>query len=486
MAEQSLKDKTVKGTFWSAVDNVAKYLVTFIVGIVLARLLSPDDYGLIGIITIFTVICQTIIDGGFLNALIRKRDATEDDFNTVFISNMAVSLLLYALLYFCSPLIAKFFAREELVSLTRVSSLGIIIGAFAIVQKAKLTKRIDFKTQTKVSLIASISSGIIGIGMASIGCGVWSLVFQSLSFNGIAAILLCFYNKWMPKLAFSTDSFKDLFGYSWKILVSGLLDSVWKELYQAVVGKFYSPATLGQYTRAKQFGQLFSSNLTGVVQRVTFPVLAEIQDDKERMKAAYRRIIKLTMYVTAILMFALGAVSEPLLYCLIGPKWHEAATYLPLICINMSLYPLHAINLNMLQVQGKSNLFLYLEIIKKVIAIGPLAIGVLISIKWMLIASIFTGIIAFFLNSAYSGKLIGYSSWAQVKDVAPSFGVASVMAIVVFCLKYIPISNWIILPLQILVGVSIILVLSEFSKLNEYKELKGMLLSYVRKVTSKA
>lgn len=485
MAEQSLKNKTVKGVAWSGIDNVAKYLVTFIVGIVLARLLSPDDYGLIGIISIFTVICQTVIDGGFLNALIRKKDVSEKDYNTVFISNLVASTFLYVLLFVGSPLIANLFAREELVSLTRVSSLGIIIGAFSIVQKAKLTKRIDFKTQTKVSFIASISSGVVGIGMATLNCGVWSLVFQSLSLNGFAAILLCIYNKWMPKLAFSTASFKELFGYSWKILVSGLLDSIWKELYQAVVGKFYSPATLGQYTRSKQFGQLFSSNLTSVVQRVTFPVLAEIQDDRERMKEAYRKIIKLTMFVTSISMFFLGAVSEPLLYCLIGPKWHEAATYLPLICINMSFYPLHAINLNMLQVQGKSNLFLYLEIIKKIIAIGPLVIGALVSIRWMLIVSIFTGIIAYFLNSAFSGKLIGYSSWSQIKDIAPSYGVASFTSIVVCFLKFLPFSNWIIFFLQIVAGVIIVLALCESFKFQEYKEVKCILFTYVRKVKSK-
>ena len=225
---------------------------------------------------------------------------------------------------------------------------------------------------------------------------------------------------------------------------SGLLDTVWKELYQVVVGKFYSPATLGQYTRAKQFSQLFSTNLTSVIQRVTFPVLSDIQDDKERMVSAYRRIIKTTMFITTICMLSLGAVSEPLLYCLIGPKWHEAATYLPLICIAGSLYPLHAINLNMLQVQGRSDLFLVLEIIKKIIGLAPLFVGAFVGIIPMLYVNLLTGIISYFLNSFWTGKFLGYSSWMQIKDVAPAYGIAFIMAISMYMFKFLPISNWII------------------------------------------
>ncbi len=308
MAE-SLKNKTVKGVAWSAIDNVVQFGVTFVVGIILARLLSPDDYGLIGIIGIFTAVCTALINGGMGSALIRKKDATDDDYNTVFIVNNCVSLVLYAVIFFCAPLIADFFYREELVALTRVASLGMIIGALAMVQQTRLTKCIDFKTQTKITLVASLVSGVIGIAMALMGFGVWALVAQHLSSQIIRTLLLWFFNKWIPKLRFSTDSFHELFGFGWKMMVSGVLDTIWKELYQVVVGKFYSPATLGQYTRAKQFSTLFSSNLTSVIQRVTYPVLSNIQDDKERMVSAYRRIIKVTMFVTAICMFFLGAVS---------------------------------------------------------------------------------------------------------------------------------------------------------------------------------
>lgn len=482
MPEESLKNKTVKGVGWSAVDNVAQYAVSFVVSIVLARLLSPDDYGLIGIIAIFTTVCTAIINGGFGTALIRKNDCTDDDYNTAFIVNLGLSLVLYAIIFACSPLIADFFGKQELVALTRVSSITMIIGALAIVQQTRLTKRIDFKTQTKISLISAITSGVIGIGMALAGLGVWALVCQGIMAQLLRTVLLWFYNKWVPKLRFSKKSFNELFGFGWKMMVSGILDTVWKELYQLVVGKFYSPATLGQYTRAKQFSQLFSSNLTIVIQRVTYPVLSEIQDEKERMVTAYRRIIKLTMFITFTLMFALGAVAEPLLYCLIGEKWHEAATYLPLICFVGAFYPLHAINLNMLQVQGRSDLFLFLEIIKKIVGLIPLSIGMFVGIFPMLFTSIGTGIIAYFLNSYFPGKLLGYTSWKQLRDIAPSFFTALTMAVIVYLLKFLPLSNWAILPIQIVVGVAVFFGLCKLTKSKEYEEAKEIVLPMVLKV----
>ena len=475
MAEQSLKDKTVKGTFWSGIDNVAQMGVSFVVSIVLARLLSPDDYGLLGLIAVFTAVCTALINGGFSSALIRKKEASEDDYSTAFIVNLGLSILLYAVIFLCAPAIANFFGRQELVSLTRVSSLGMIIGALAIVQQTRLTKRIDFKTQTKVTLIASILSGIVGIVMAFLGFGVWSLVAQQLSSQTLRTVLLWIFNKWAPRLRFSSNSFHDLFGFGWKMMLSGVLDTVWKELYQVVVGKFYSPATLGQYTRAKQFSQLFSSNLTSVIQRVTYPVLSNIQDEKERMISAYRRIIKVTMFITAICMFFLGAISEPLLYCLIGPKWHEAATYLPLICISGSLYPLQAINLNMLQVQGRSDLFLGLEIVKKIIGLVPLGVCIKYGVMPMLYVNLITAVICYFLNSYFPGKLLGYTSWMQIKDIAPSYGLATLVALSVYFLKYLPLSNWIILPMQIVVGGSLFLVVCERTQMEEYKEAKGMI-----------
>jgi len=482
---ESLKRKTVKGVGWSAVDNIAGHSVTFIVSLVLARILSPDDYGLIGIIAIFTAVCQTLIKAGFTTALIRKKDATDDDYNTVFIVNLAMSLMLYTVIFLCAPLIADFFHRNELVSLTRVSSLSMIIGALALVQQTRLTKRIDFKSQTKITITASVSSGVVGIIMALMGFGVWALVTQTLTSQIIRTTLLWRVNKWIPSLRFSTKSFHELFGFGWKMMVSSILDTVWKELYQVVVGRFYSPATLGQYTRAKSFSQLLSSNLTAVIQRVTYPVLSNIQDEKERMVRAYRKMIKMTMFITAVSMFFLGAISEPLLYCLIGPKWHDASLYLPLICLSASTYPLHAINLNMLQVQGRSDLFLGLEIIKKTIHLGPLFIGAFIGILPMLCTNVITCIISYFLNSYYSGRLLGYSSWMQLRDIAPSYGIAMLLALSVYFLKFLPITYWIVLPLQLILGIIVFFVLCVVTKQEEYLEMKGILTPYIKKLKNR-
>ncbi len=485
MAEESLKNKTVKGVAWSGIDNVVQFAVTFCVSLVLARLLTPDDYGIIGIIAIFTNVCNTLIDGGFGDALIRKKSPTDDDYNTAFIVNILTSIVLYGVIFVCAPVIAHFFGRDELIELTRVSSISIIIGAVSFVQMKRLTKRIDFKSQTKITLIASVTSGFIGIIMALMGFGVWSLVVHGLIRQSLRSVFLWFYNKWTPRFRFSKKSFHELFGFGWKMLLTGILDSAWKELYQVVVGKFYSPASLGQYTRANEFSQLFSNNLTGVIQRVTFPVLSDIQDDKPRMYRVYRHIIKTTMFITAISMFFLGAVSESLLYCLIGPQWHDASMYLSIICIYGSLYPLHAINLNMLMVQGRSDIFLTLEIVKKILAIGPLAVGMLWGILPMLYINIFFGIICFFLNTYYTGKLIGYSSWLQVKDIIPSYGVATIVAASVFLFKYLPMSNWIILPIQITVGMSVFFFVCKSFHLEEYEETKQLITPVFNKLKNK-
>lgn len=482
MSKRSLKDKSINGVGWSAAESFLSHGVTFLVGLVLARLLSPAEYGLIGIVTIFTTILSSVVDSGFSNAVIRKKGATDDDYNTMFITNMAMSIVLFVLLYFSAPFIASFFEREELVPLTRAMGLLLIFQALSIVQNTILTKRIDFKTKTKASVIAGVVSGLIGIALAFWGFGVWSLVAQQLSNKLCFTICLWVYNKWWPKFRFSVPCFRYMWGFGWKLMVSGLLDKIWSQLYQAVVGKFYSPATLGQYSRSKEYAHFFSTNFTTIVQRVSYPVLSEVQDDKVRMVSGYRKIIKLSMFVTAICMISMGAVAEPFIYCLIGPKWHQAATFLPLICVSLSLYPLHAINLNMLKVQGRSDLFLILEIIKKIVAIGPICLGIFVNIYWMLAGSIVTGIIYFFLNSYYTGKKLNYSSWMQLKDIAPSYGLAMVIAVSVYFFKYLPLSNFIILPIQIIVGTGVFFLICEKTQMGEYKELKSIVLKYFKRL----
>lgn len=479
--QQSLKNKTIKGTAWSAADAFLGQGVTFLVGIVLARLLSPDEYGLIGICMIFNNVLSSIVDSGFSNALIRKKNCTDADYNTMFLTNLGVSIVLYALLFMSTPFVAQFFSRNELTELIRATGLILLINALSITQVTILTKRIDFKTKTKASLVSAILSGLLGVSLAYTGYGVWALVGQMLSKQLLYTICLWSLNKWWPKLQFSTVSFSYMWGFGWKLLVSGLLNSIWSQLYQVVVGKFYSPATLGQYTRGREYASIFSSNLTSIIQRVSYPVLSEIQENKQRMLEGYRRVIKMTMFIAAICMISIGAISEPLIYCLIGPQWHEASSYLPLICISMSLYPLHAINLNMLQVLGRSDIFLYLEIIKKIIGIVPLCIGIFIDIYWMLIASILIGFVSLYLNSWYTGKALGYTFWKQLRDIAPSFGIAFTIALSVYFLKYLPLSNWTILPMQVVLGALVFITSCRKSGLEEYKEVTKMIKPMLKK-----
>ena len=481
MHQESLKNKTIKGVGWSAADALLGQGVTFIVGLVLARLLSPDEYGLIGICLIFTTVLNGIVDSGFSNALIRKKDVTDEDYNTMFTTNMAISIVLYVLLFISAPFVSDFFHRIELIALVRVTGLVLFFNALSITQVTILTKNIDFKTKTKASLVSAIISGVIGIAMAFMGYGVWSLVAQQLSKQLLYTLCLWVLSKWWPKFTFYKDSFKYMWGFGWKLLASGILNNVWNQLYQVVIGRCYTSSTLGHYTRANEYASIFSSNLTLIVQRVSYPVLAEIQDDKERMVQGYRKVIKVTMFVTAVCMISLGAVSEPLIYTLIGTKWHEAATYLPLICISMSLYPLHAINLNILQVLGRSDIFLYLEILKKIVGIVPIVIGIFCGIYYMLLASILTGVISLYLNTWYTGKTLNYSFWKQLRDITPSYFTALVIALAVYFLKYLSLPYYIVLMLQIIVGIVACITISEIFKFDEYKELKTIVIKLVNR-----
>lgn len=480
--QQSLKNKTIKGTMWSAVENVTRMGVTFVVSIILARLLSPEEYGLIGILTIFIALFNAIVDSGFTNALIRKQDVTDTDYSTVFYTNLVLSVILTAALFFCAKPIAVFFERPELVSLTQVMSSVVVINALAIVQRARTTKAIDFKTQTKITFISSIGSGAIGIAMAYMGYGVWALVGQQISNQLISTIFFWFYNSWLPKLIFSWASFKEMWAFGSKLLASGLIDTVWKEVYQVVIGKCYSPATLGLYTRAKQFADLCSSNLTSVVQRVSYPVLSSIQEDRVRLKLAYQRVIKTTMLPTFVLMMGMAACAESMIQVLIGEQWLGCVPMLQIICTYGMLYPLHALNLNMLQVQGRSDLFLKLEIIKKIIAIGPLLLGIFVDIYLMLAGSLVTSLIAYYLNAYYSGPFLNYSIKEQVKDILPGFGVAFAMAVPVSAMSFIPMNPFVMLPLQILVGAVITISICEAAKLPEYLELKGIAMPFINKI----
>ena len=481
----SLKNKTLKGVSWSFIDNIAGSGITFLVGLVLARLLTPAEFGIIGMITIFIAISNSIVDSGFSNALIRKQDASDKDYNTVFIFNLVVSVLLYLLLYAGAPAISAFFKEPQLISVTRAVGLVLLLNAIGIIQRTLLVKSVDFKTQAKVSIIASLGSGIIGIGMALYGWGVWSLVAQQLSRQLLNSLFLWVFSKWRPALQFSIQSFKELFGFGSKLMLSGIIDTTFRNIYYLIIGKFYTSAQLGQYTRAEQFRSIFSSNLTSVIQRVSYPVLSSIQDEQERLLSAYRKVIKTTMMVTFACMLGMAAVAKPMILILIGEKWLPAVTYLQIMCFSGMLYPLHAINLNMLQVKGRSDLFLKLEVYKKILMVIPISLGIFFGIEYLLLGSVFNSFVAFFLNSSYSGKMINYSTSQQIKDITPTFFISLITAGIMWTFSFLPLNNWLILMLQIAAGLGIATLLYEKSNLPEYRELKSTLVPYIQKLTPK-
>ena len=491
MEKESLRQKTIKGVGWSAIDNVSSYAVTFLVGLVLAHLLTPDDYGLIGIVSIFTAICGCFIRAGFGTALIRKKDATEDDYCTAFVCNLFMSIALYWLLFFVAPCIALYFRREELVALVRVCSLGMIISAFSIVQSTRLTKRIDFKSQTLITITSAVIRSIVGLTMAFTGFGVWAIVGQSLSGSITSTILLCHVNRWLPRLHFSKKSFRYLFGFGSNLLISDIITTIWNQLYNVVIGRYYKPATLGQYTRAKMFDGLLSSNLTVVVQRVTFPVLSEMQDDKVRLKSGYRRVIRTTMLISFWGSLLMSAVAKPMIIVLVGTQWIEASYYLQIVLFSTMLFPLHSINLNMLLVLGRSDLFLKLEIYKKTIAIVPIVLGVFIGIYWMLISSVVVSVINYYINAYYSGKLLGYTFKDQVIDIMPSFLISLIGASMAYICYHIIQgviysgydfwANLVILFFISIFGVSISLMLFICTKNPEFFEIKEIAIKVLKK-----
>lgn len=473
----SLKQKTISGLFWSFADNFAKLGITFVVGIVLARLLTPREFGLIGMTTIFIAVSQSFIDSGFTQALIRKQDCTQVDYSTVFFFNLFVSAVFYALLFLSSSLISQFFSEPLLEPIVQVLGLSLIINALTIVQRAQLTKAINFKLQTVISVISSIVSGIIGISMAFTGYGVWSLVATTLSGAFVTMLLLWMRNGWWPSLVFSRASFTEMFSFGSRLLASGLIDTLYRNIYLLIIGRFFSAEALGYYTRAEGFKKMPSENITGVIQRVSYPVLATLQDDIPQLKAAYKKLIQSTMLITFVLMLGMAAVAEPMVITLIGEQWHQSVTYLQLLCFVGMFYPLHALNLNMLQVQGRSDLFLRLEVIKKSLAIPTIIIGILFGIEVMLIGMIFNTLIAYYLNSYWSGQLIGYSTGQQVKDILPSFLLAASMSLTVYLVgSLLDVSYAAQLVFQLVLGVVLVFVLAELTRLDNYSYLKTIAL----------
>lgn len=414
---ESLKQATTKGLFWSSVERFSNQGVQFVFSIILARLLSPSDYGIIAMVTIFFAVAQSFVDSGFSNALVRKTDRVEEDLSTCFYFNIGVGIIAYIVLFLIAPLVANFYNQPILSPIIRITGLGVILNSLCVVQQALFTIKIDFKSQAKITLSATVISGIVGIILAYQGYGIWALVWQGVASSIVRMGLLWLMSKWRPRTGFSKSSFNYLFGYGSKLLASGLLDTIYNNIYPIVIGKFYTPAQLGNYSRALGWAQLPSANITSILQRVTFPVLSTIQDDTLRLQNSYRRLLKLSAFIVFPLMTGLAAIASPLVRVVLTAKWDGCVLYLQILCFALMLYPIHAINLNLLQVKGRSDLFLRLEIIKKIIGVVILIITIPLGITAMCLGMVFSSIICLIVNTYYTSRFIDVGLLTQLKDL---------------------------------------------------------------------
>lgn len=411
--------RTMKGLKWSAIERILTQGIQLIVTIFLARMLGPEVYGLIGMLTIFIVISQVFVDSGFSQALIRKQDRCEIDYATCFYFNIFISILFYSILFMLAPFIAAFYENSELIILTRIISLGLIINSFSIVQRVKLTVRMDFKTQTKISFLSVIVSSLCAIISAYYNFGVWALVIQTITMSIMSVVLFFIYCPWRPQKAFSKSSFENLFGFGSKLLLSSIIDTIYNNIYQIIIAKQFNPVILGYFVQAKTLSSVPAMTFTSVIQRVTYPGLSEIQHDTNKFENYFKLTLQLSALVIFPIMAGIAVISDTLIPVLMGEQWMISAKYLSLLSISFMLYPIHAINLNILQVKGRSDIFLKLEIIKKIIITIMLFITVPLGIEAMCIGMIIQSYVFLIVNSYYTGKLTSFNLFKQLNILFP-------------------------------------------------------------------
>lgn len=449
----SLAKQSLNGVFWSAVEKFSLQGVQFIIGVILARLLTPSDFGMIGMLTIFLAVSQIFIDCGFTNALIRQKVVTERDYGTAFLLNALISMAAFAVLWMAAPLVASFYNLPDLKSVMRVVAFTLIINSLFAVHKAKLTRNVDFKTQSKCSLTAAILSGCIGIGLAYSGFGVWSLVYQNIANCLLNFLLMVVLLKWFPRPCFDKSSFHCMFGFGSKLLVASLIGAVYENLYTIVIGKKFTATNLGYFSRANQLGDFPSSNIAGILSRVTFPILSKLQGDSVKLNSVYEKYLKISCFAVFPLMLGLCALAKPTIVLLIGEKWLPAVLLLQILIIGKMWDPVCNINLNLLYVKGRSGLVLKLEILKKTIAVTILFASIPFGLVGMCIGRACYGFLAMFLNTLYTRQFIQLSSWKQIWLVLPYFLLSIVMGGIVYFVTLVIESLALQLILGILVGV---------------------------------
>lgn len=480
MPTNSLKNKALTSMAWNSIDKFAIQGIGFIIGIVLARILMPADYGLIGILAIFFAFSEIFVGSGLSMALIQKSDREEVDYSTIFYFNFVIGLISYLILFLCAPLIAHFFNAPQLINLTRILSLSVIINSLSAVQQTRLTIQLDFKTQAIASLFAVVVGGVIGILLAYQGFGVWALVGQTLSSALTRTISLFCFSKWVPLIAFNVSSFKQLFGFSSNILGAALVATTVNNLYSMLIGKIFAPRDLGFYTRAKQYPELLSSTLSTVLQGVTFPILSSLQNDRERMVSVYGRLMRMVVFfvLPALTLFAISA--EPFIRFFLTEKWMPVVPLMQWLCFARLITPISALNMNILNAIGRSDLFFKVDISKLPLTVAALLITVPLGLTAVVIGHFVTSFICFFINAYYPGKMFGFGAIRQIREMGPVICATSIMSLIVFISMIFFSSDFLKLVIGVPLGIGVYLLSAYFLRIEEIEEVFGMVRPFIK------
>ena len=462
--ERSLKLKIFSSLIWKFLERGGTQGIQFILQLVLARLLSPKDYGVVAIITVFIAISTVFVQSGLNIALIQKQKIDEKDISSVFYMSLVIALIMYLILWIFASTIANFYKMQDLDSMIRVMGLVLFLNTFISVQNAIISRNMEFKKLFYSSLGAVIISGIGGIVLAYKGFGVWTLIYQYLLNQTFLCIILWFNVKWRPKLLFSIKKVKKLFSFGGKLLFSSLIASVYNELISLIIGRMYSPIVLGFYNRGDQFPKVIVNNFNDSIQTVIFPALASVQHDKAKVKEITRRAIMLSSYIIFPAMIGLIVISESIVRIVLTGKWLLCVPYLRIFCLSYALWPIHTANLQAINAIGRSDIFLKLEIIKKIIGVIIILITSRYGVYMIAIGTVVNSILSFFINSYPNKRLLNYSYIEQIKDIFPSFFISVIMGGIIYFLHLLKYSSLLVMILQIILGIIIFMVLSFISK----------------------
>ena len=477
----NIRNTVFSNMIWQFLERAGAQGVTFIVSIVLARILDPEVYGTISLVTVFTALLEVFITCGIGTALIQKKDADDVDFSTVFYFQITVCLILYLLMFLVAPYIASFYNRPELTPIVRVLSLTLVISGVKNIQHAYVSKHLIFKKFFYATLGGTIGAAVVGIVMAMNGFGVWALVAQSIFNHIIDTIILWVVVKWRPQKLFSWSRLKQLYSYGWKLLVSALLDKGYTELRALIIGKLYTSSDLAFYNRGAQFPKLIAININSSIDSVLLPSMSREQDDRARVKNMTRRAIKTSTYVMMPLMMGLAVCAEPIVRILLTEKWLPCVFFLRVACFTYSFWPIHTANLNAIKAMGRSDLFLKLEIIKKVMGLSVLAATMFISVEAMALSAIGTSILSQIINSWPNRKLLDYHYGDQLRDMLPQIGLSCLMGGIVYCVGFLGLNDWLTLLIQVPLGATIYIAGSKLFHIDSYEYVLSIIKGYVKK-----